>query len=189
MVTIVAVSILPGFGITQNATFALMMDRAPASGYGTASALWNLAYDAGYAAAPSSTGPWVPQSPMTVRPTVMSQPGGYPALTAMARPSAVSSCGQPSTAVRPDRSPARMAHAVSVVRGSRRSRAVCSGCSSILPTIPAEPGTGKQRCGLYPGRGYQLRDIVRVLHGTGPLSVAGDSRGDALVTGIIQPLT
>jgi hypothetical protein len=79
MVTIVAVSILPGFGITQNATFALMMDRAPASGYGTASALWNLAYDAGYAAAPSSTGPWVSQSPMTVRPTVMSQPDGYPA--------------------------------------------------------------------------------------------------------------
>ena len=31
-----------GFGITQNATFALMIDRAPASGYGTASALWNL---------------------------------------------------------------------------------------------------------------------------------------------------
>ena len=30
-----------GFGITQNATFALMIDRAPASGYGTASALWN----------------------------------------------------------------------------------------------------------------------------------------------------
>ena len=41
-----------GFGITQNATFALMIDRAPASGYGTASALWNLAYDAGYGPAP-----------------------------------------------------------------------------------------------------------------------------------------
>jgi MFS family permease len=37
-----------GFGIAQNATFALMLDRAPSSGYGTASALWNLAYDAGY---------------------------------------------------------------------------------------------------------------------------------------------
>ena len=36
-----------GFGIAQNATFALMIDRAPACGYGTASALWNLAYDAG----------------------------------------------------------------------------------------------------------------------------------------------
>ena len=41
-----------GFGITQNATFALMIDRAPASGIGTASALWNLAYDAGYGAGP-----------------------------------------------------------------------------------------------------------------------------------------
>ncbi|HEX5290737.1 MAG TPA: MFS transporter, partial [Streptosporangiaceae bacterium] len=37
-----------GFGIAQNTTFALMLDRAPAGGYGTASALWNLAYDAGY---------------------------------------------------------------------------------------------------------------------------------------------
>ena len=41
-----------GFGIAQNATFALMIDRAPASGYGTASALWNLAYDAGYGTGP-----------------------------------------------------------------------------------------------------------------------------------------
>jgi len=41
-----------GFGIAQNATFALMIDRAPAGGYGTASALWNLAYDAGYGTGP-----------------------------------------------------------------------------------------------------------------------------------------
>jgi MFS family permease len=41
-----------GFGIVQNATFALMIDRMPASGLGTASALWNLAYDAGYGAGP-----------------------------------------------------------------------------------------------------------------------------------------
>ena len=41
-----------GFGIAQNATFALMIDRAPTSGYGTASALWNLAYDAGYGTGP-----------------------------------------------------------------------------------------------------------------------------------------
>src|SRR5689334_2089360 len=41
-----------GFGIAQNATFALMIDRAPGSGYGTASALWNLAYDAGYGTGP-----------------------------------------------------------------------------------------------------------------------------------------
>jgi MFS family permease len=48
-----------GFGITQNATFALMIDRAPASGYGTASALWNLAYDAGYGAGPIVFGVFV----------------------------------------------------------------------------------------------------------------------------------
>jgi MFS family permease len=48
-----------GFGITQNATFALMIDRAPASGYGTASAVWNLAYDAGYGAGPIAFGVFV----------------------------------------------------------------------------------------------------------------------------------
>ncbi|POX46241.1 MFS transporter [Streptomyces sp. Ru72] len=36
-----------GFGITQNATITLMYSRVQASGYGTASALWNVAYDAG----------------------------------------------------------------------------------------------------------------------------------------------
>jgi predicted MFS family arabinose efflux permease len=36
-----------GFGVTQNATLALMFDRAPVSGYGAVSALWNLAYDGG----------------------------------------------------------------------------------------------------------------------------------------------
>ena len=41
-----------GFGIGQNATFALMIERMPASGLGTASALWNLAYDAGYGVGP-----------------------------------------------------------------------------------------------------------------------------------------
>ena len=45
-----------GFGITQNVTFALMIDRAPVSGYGTASALWSLAYDAGYGAGPAVFG-------------------------------------------------------------------------------------------------------------------------------------
>jgi MFS family permease len=45
-----------GFGICQNATFALMIDRMPASGLGTASALWNLAYDAGYGAGPALFG-------------------------------------------------------------------------------------------------------------------------------------
>ncbi|MFV8187018.1 MFS transporter [Streptomyces sp. AF1B] len=36
-----------GFGITQNATLALMYARVSASSYGTVSALWNLAYDGG----------------------------------------------------------------------------------------------------------------------------------------------
>ena len=45
-----------GFGITQNVTFTLMIDRAPVSGYGTASALWSLAYDAGYGAGPAAFG-------------------------------------------------------------------------------------------------------------------------------------
>ncbi len=48
-----------GFGITQNVTFALMIDRVPVSGYGTASALWNLAYDAGYGAGPAVFGAFV----------------------------------------------------------------------------------------------------------------------------------
>ena len=48
-----------GFGISQNVTFALLIDRAPVSGYGTASALWNLAYDAGYGAGPAVFGVFV----------------------------------------------------------------------------------------------------------------------------------
>jgi MFS family permease len=48
-----------GFGISQNATFALMIDRVPVTGYGTASALWNLAYDAGYGAGPAVFGVFV----------------------------------------------------------------------------------------------------------------------------------
>ena len=45
-----------GFGMLQNATFVLMIDRMPASGLGTASALWSLAYDAGYGAGPAVFG-------------------------------------------------------------------------------------------------------------------------------------
>jgi predicted MFS family arabinose efflux permease len=45
-----------GFGICQNATFVMMIDRMPPSGAGTASALWNLAYDAGYGAGPAIFG-------------------------------------------------------------------------------------------------------------------------------------
>src|SRR6266536_1191885 len=37
-----------GFGVVQSASMALMFDAVSASGYGTASALWNLAYDAGF---------------------------------------------------------------------------------------------------------------------------------------------
>ena len=48
-----------GFGIIQNATFALMIDRMTASGPGMASALWNLAYDAGYGAGPAIFGLFV----------------------------------------------------------------------------------------------------------------------------------
>jgi MFS family permease len=45
-----------GFGISENATFALMIDRMPASGLGTASALWSLGYDVGYGAGPVGYG-------------------------------------------------------------------------------------------------------------------------------------
>jgi predicted MFS family arabinose efflux permease len=48
-----------GFGIVQNATFTLMIDRMAESGPAgpsTASALWNLAYDAGYGAGPALFG-------------------------------------------------------------------------------------------------------------------------------------
>jgi predicted MFS family arabinose efflux permease len=36
-----------GFGTTQNASMTLMFQRVPATGYGTVSAVWNLAFDAG----------------------------------------------------------------------------------------------------------------------------------------------
>jgi predicted MFS family arabinose efflux permease len=36
-----------GFGVAQNASLALMFARVPSSEFGTASAIWNLAYDAG----------------------------------------------------------------------------------------------------------------------------------------------
>ncbi|MFE0703844.1 MFS transporter [Streptomyces sp. NPDC058872] len=39
-----------GFGIAQNVTLTLMYARVPPSGYGTVSALWNLAFDAGMGA-------------------------------------------------------------------------------------------------------------------------------------------
>ncbi|MCP9949630.1 hypothetical protein LUX33_15310 [Actinomadura madurae] len=36
-----------GFGVAQNASMAVMFERAPASGYGTVSALWNIGFDGG----------------------------------------------------------------------------------------------------------------------------------------------
>lgn len=48
-----------GFGILENATFALMIDRAPSADLGTASAIWNLAYDGGYGAGPAVFGLFV----------------------------------------------------------------------------------------------------------------------------------
>lgn len=51
-----------GFGITQNATLALMYTSVPASGYGTVSALWNLGYDAGMGAGAAGFGLLVPST-------------------------------------------------------------------------------------------------------------------------------
>jgi MFS family permease len=48
-----------GFGILENATFAIMIERVPAAGIGTASAIWNLAYDGGYGAGPAVFGLFV----------------------------------------------------------------------------------------------------------------------------------
>jgi predicted MFS family arabinose efflux permease len=45
-----------GFGILQNSTYVLMIERLPLSGLGTASAIWNLAYDGGYGAGPALFG-------------------------------------------------------------------------------------------------------------------------------------
>ncbi|MDI2125646.1 MFS transporter [Yinghuangia seranimata] len=47
-----------GFGIAQNATLALMYSRVPPAGFGTVSALWNFAYDAGMGAGALAFG-WV----------------------------------------------------------------------------------------------------------------------------------
>ncbi|MFI9723705.1 MFS transporter [Streptomyces sp. NPDC052396] len=51
VVVVVAVGVFGiGFGVAQNATLTLMYARVPAAGYGTVSALWNFAYDAGMGA-------------------------------------------------------------------------------------------------------------------------------------------
>ncbi len=45
-----------GFGAVQTATLSLMADRVPPDGHGAVSAMWNLAYDLGYAAGPLAGG-------------------------------------------------------------------------------------------------------------------------------------
>ena len=42
-----------GFGVIENATFALLIEQLPEA---KASALWNFAYDAGYGAGPAVFG-------------------------------------------------------------------------------------------------------------------------------------
>jgi predicted MFS family arabinose efflux permease len=39
-----------GFGVTQNATMTLMLNRVAPSGFATVSAIWNLAFDLGIGA-------------------------------------------------------------------------------------------------------------------------------------------
>jgi len=45
-----------GFGVTQSASMAMMMDRVAPSGYGTVSAMWNMAYDLGWGAGAATFG-------------------------------------------------------------------------------------------------------------------------------------
>lgn len=45
-----------GFGIIENTIFVLLIEAMPPAGAGLASALWNLAYDAGYGAGPAVFG-------------------------------------------------------------------------------------------------------------------------------------
>jgi MFS family permease len=45
-----------GFGVSQNASLALMFERVRPAGYSTVSALWNLAYDAGLGVGATSFG-------------------------------------------------------------------------------------------------------------------------------------
>jgi predicted MFS family arabinose efflux permease len=59
-----------GFGVTQNATLSLMLAGVPSSAYATASALWNLAYDAGFGLGAAGFG-------------VLAASSGYPAAFAM----------------------------------------------------------------------------------------------------------
>ena len=51
-----------GFGVTQNASMTLMLTRGAPSGYGTVSAIWNLAFDAGIGAGAFGFGVLVAQT-------------------------------------------------------------------------------------------------------------------------------
>ncbi len=51
-----------GFGVTQNASLTLMFSRVSTSEYGTVSAVWNLAYDAGLGAGAAGFGVLVAQT-------------------------------------------------------------------------------------------------------------------------------
>ena len=54
-----------GFGVAQNVTISMMYERVPRTEYGTVSAVWNLAYDAGMGIGAVGFG-------------AISQIGGYP---------------------------------------------------------------------------------------------------------------
>ena len=45
-----------GFGVAQSASLTQMFERVPASGYGTVSAVWNMAYDIGWGAGAAGIG-------------------------------------------------------------------------------------------------------------------------------------
>ena len=53
-----------GFGVIENATFALLIEQLPEA---KASALWNFAYDAGYGARPRPPSAWSASAPATRR--------------------------------------------------------------------------------------------------------------------------
>jgi len=59
-----------GFGVAQNVTLTLMLQRVPRSGYGRVSALWNLAYDFGIGLGAVGVG-------------FLTGPAGYPACFAL----------------------------------------------------------------------------------------------------------
>jgi MFS family permease len=121
-----------GFGISQNATFAMMIDRMPASGLGTASALWNLAYDAGYGAGPAVFGLVVGHT-------------GYPvafALTGVLMLTAVPAARRQHVAGRVPNpsSPACPGGQRSIAAEVVRKAVRCSPLSRVTPTLVSHHG-------------------------------------------------